>query len=154
MFKNTKEFIAEFETRLGEKYGRTVNDSHVTERYDILGTMVRDYAGFDWRQSREDILKNREKHFTNTFPDGTSNELTIYPDGTRTVKYADGTIVTQVQGPDPRWGMLVPLPLDQTLTAVEASGMVAQGSDRARLTWRVAPTLATSRSSVTATSST
>ncbi len=61
MFKNTQEFKAEFETRLSEKYGRSVSDSHVTERYDVLGTMVRDYAGFDWRQSREDILKNREK---------------------------------------------------------------------------------------------
>jgi len=61
MFKNSQEFKAEFETRLSEKYGRSVSDSHVTERYDVLGTMVRDYAGFDWRQSREDILKNREK---------------------------------------------------------------------------------------------
>ena len=61
MFKNAQEFKAEFETRLSEKYGRSVSDSHVTERYDVLGTMVRDYAGFDWRQSREDILKNREK---------------------------------------------------------------------------------------------
>jgi starch phosphorylase len=33
----------------------------VTERYDILGEMVRDYAGYYWRNCREDIVKNGRK---------------------------------------------------------------------------------------------
>jgi RHS repeat-associated protein len=64
---------------------------------------------------RVELLNNCEKLFTNIFPDGTSNELTIYPDGTRTIKYADGTVVTQVQGPDPRWGMLAPVTTSITI---------------------------------------
>lgn len=58
MFDNKKDFIVEFERRLSEKYGRSVKESHITERYDILGTMVRDFANYDWRSTRENILKN------------------------------------------------------------------------------------------------
>lgn len=61
MFDNKKDFIVEFERRLSEKYGRSVKDSHITERYDILGTMVRDFANYDWRSTREKILKNDKR---------------------------------------------------------------------------------------------
>jgi starch phosphorylase len=53
MFQNKLDFKQTFERRLSEKYGRTVADSHITERYDILGEMVRDYAGYNWRNCRE-----------------------------------------------------------------------------------------------------
>jgi starch phosphorylase len=55
------DFKQDFERRLSEKYGRSVPDSHVTERYDILGEMVRDYAGYYWRNCREDIVKSGRK---------------------------------------------------------------------------------------------
>ena len=61
MFQNKLDFKQEFERRLSEKYGRSVPDSHITERYDILGEMVRDYAGYDWRACREAMLKNENK---------------------------------------------------------------------------------------------
>ena len=62
MFDNKADFKAAFERRLEEKYGRSVADSHITERYDILGEMVRDFAGKQWRTSREEILsKNRRQ---------------------------------------------------------------------------------------------
>ena len=61
MFQNKLDFKQDFERRLSEKYGRSVPDSHVTERYDILGEMVRDYAGYYWRNCREDILKSGRK---------------------------------------------------------------------------------------------
>ena len=51
MFDNKLDFKQTFERRLSEKYGREVSDSHFTERFDILGEMVRDYAGYDWRSS-------------------------------------------------------------------------------------------------------
>lgn len=57
MFANKLEFKQEFEKRLSEKYGRSVSDSHITERYNILGEMVRDWAGYEWRACREQILK-------------------------------------------------------------------------------------------------
>ncbi|MFA5481282.1 MAG: glycogen/starch/alpha-glucan phosphorylase [Bacilli bacterium] len=61
MFKNKAEFKEHFARRLTEKYGKNVHDSHITERYDILGELVRDYAGNNWRKTREYILKNKEK---------------------------------------------------------------------------------------------
>lgn len=61
MFKNKTEFKEEFAKRLSEKYGKNVKDSHISERYDILGELVRDYAGNHWRQTREYVLKNKEK---------------------------------------------------------------------------------------------
>lgn len=61
MFKNKLEFKEEFAKRLSEKYGKNVKDSHISERYDILGELVRDYAGNHWRKTREYILKNKEK---------------------------------------------------------------------------------------------
>ena len=61
MFKNKSEFKEEFAKRLSEKYGKNVKDSHISERYDILGELVRDYAGNHWRKTREYILKNKEK---------------------------------------------------------------------------------------------
>ena len=61
MFDNKADFQATFARRLEEKYGRTVADSHITERYEILGEMVRDFAGKDWRASRDSILKNEDR---------------------------------------------------------------------------------------------
>lgn len=61
MFNNKEEFKLEYEKRLVEKYGRGVNESHITERYDVLGTMVRDYAARDWRKTRENILGNNRR---------------------------------------------------------------------------------------------
>lgn len=61
MFDSKKDFQATFASRLEEKYGRSVEDSHITERYDILGEMVRDYAGHDWRACRDDVLNKKHK---------------------------------------------------------------------------------------------
>ena len=61
MFDSKQDFKETFARHLEEKYGRSVEDSHITERYDILGEMVRDYAGYDWRQCREDVLQDNPK---------------------------------------------------------------------------------------------
>ncbi|MDD2398239.1 MAG: glycogen/starch/alpha-glucan phosphorylase [Bacilli bacterium] len=61
MFVSPKEFKLEFVKRLSEKYGRSVKDSHITERYDVLGRMVRDYAAINWRETREKILNEERK---------------------------------------------------------------------------------------------
>jgi len=61
MFNSVSIFKKEFEARLIEKYGRDVTNSHITERYDILGRMVRDYAGSDWRRTREKTLATGQK---------------------------------------------------------------------------------------------
>lgn len=61
MFDNKEDFKLTFARRLEEKYGLSVFDSHISERYDILGEMVRDYAGHEWRESRESILRDNKK---------------------------------------------------------------------------------------------
>ena len=61
MFDNVLNFKYEFARRLSEKYGRSVEDSHITERYDILGEMVRDYAGSHWRNCRENLVQENRK---------------------------------------------------------------------------------------------
>ena len=47
-FKNKEEFKEEFKRRIIEKYGRSIEQAHVTEKYMVLGTMVRDYASVNW----------------------------------------------------------------------------------------------------------
>lgn len=61
MFDSKKDFKETFARRLEEKYGRSVSDAHITERYDILGEMVRDYAGKNWRLCRENIIGGNQK---------------------------------------------------------------------------------------------
>ena len=52
MFKNKEEFKTEFSRRLVESYGCDVKDTHPTEKYLTLGTMVRDYASVNWRDCK------------------------------------------------------------------------------------------------------
>ena len=61
MFDSKEDFKKTFTRHLEEKYGRSVEDSHITERYDVLGEMVRDYAGADWRRCRDDVLGHKHK---------------------------------------------------------------------------------------------
>ena len=61
MFRNKETFKKEFEKRIVEKYGRGVKDSHITEKYDVLGTMVRDYASINWKRTKEEVAKNTQK---------------------------------------------------------------------------------------------
>lgn len=61
MFDNKRDFKNEFEKRLIERYGRNVADADITEKYQILGEMVRDFAGKDWRNCREDILESGKR---------------------------------------------------------------------------------------------
>lgn len=61
MFSNTLEFKQNFERRLLEKYGNTIEDSHITEKYDILGEMVRDYASYNWRSTHDEVRQKGKK---------------------------------------------------------------------------------------------
>jgi RHS repeat-associated protein len=53
---------------------------------------------------------------TTTFPDGTHSIVDRGTDGVTTATFADGTSLVTTLGPDPRWGMLTPLPARQSLT--------------------------------------
>ena len=59
MFKNKQEFKQEYARRLLETYGVTVENSHITERYAVLGEMVRDYANVDWGRTHDKTIKKQ-----------------------------------------------------------------------------------------------
>ena len=61
IFRNKEEFKQEFESRIIAKYGRNPETAHIFEQYDILGEMVRDYAGSNWRATHEFINKKNRK---------------------------------------------------------------------------------------------
>ena len=61
MFENKAAFKKAFTERMLERYGVSVNDSHISERYAILGEMVRDYANVDWGHTRNKSIKRDQK---------------------------------------------------------------------------------------------
>ena len=61
MFENKQSFKEEYARRLLETYGVSVESSHITERYAVLGEMVRDYATVDWGQTHDKTIKRRQK---------------------------------------------------------------------------------------------
>jgi len=61
MFKTTKQFKDEFISRLQMKYGTSIEESHISEQYDILGEMVRDYAGQLWRATRQETISGKKQ---------------------------------------------------------------------------------------------
>ena len=52
MFKNKSEFKREYTRRLVEAYGCAVEETHPTEKYMVLGNMVRDYASINWKDTK------------------------------------------------------------------------------------------------------
>ncbi len=61
MFKTKEDFKRVYQERMVEKYGVSVAESHLFERYDVLGEMVRDYANFDWRKTHNEIVNKQKK---------------------------------------------------------------------------------------------
>ena len=61
MFENKTAFKKSFTERMLERYGVSIADSHISERYAILGEMVRDYANVDWGDTRNKSIKKDQK---------------------------------------------------------------------------------------------
>ena len=61
MFQNKIDFKRDFLKRIEEKYGRSLEQSHISERYMILGDMVRDYASIQWKSNKETIAQHGDK---------------------------------------------------------------------------------------------
>jgi RHS repeat-associated protein len=60
-----------------------------------------------------EALANGDRRRTVERPSGATTRLTVTPEGTRVRVAPDGTTTTQIPGPDPRWGMRAPIPLDE-----------------------------------------
>ena len=61
MFKTKEEFKYEFSKRIIESYGRTVEESHMTEKFMVLESMVRDYASVNWAMTKMVTKTNYQK---------------------------------------------------------------------------------------------
>lgn len=60
-FRNADEFKIEFKKRIIQHYGRSIEQAHITEKYMILGEMVRDHASENWNHSKDVVAKKQEK---------------------------------------------------------------------------------------------
>ncbi|MEG1732192.1 MAG: glycogen/starch/alpha-glucan phosphorylase, partial [Longicatena sp.] len=60
-FKNKNEFKEEFKRKTIERYGCSIEQAHITEKYMILGEMVRDHASVNWNKSRDLVITKQEK---------------------------------------------------------------------------------------------
>ena len=61
MFNNKKEFIEQYQRKMIENYGRSVEQSHPTEKFMVLGEMVREYASIYWKETKEQVAQNGAK---------------------------------------------------------------------------------------------
>ena len=61
MFKTKEEFKYEFSKRIIEAYGRTVEESHITEKFMVLESMVRDYASVNWAMTKMAVQQKSMK---------------------------------------------------------------------------------------------
>ena len=52
MFENKEEFKKEFNRRLIQSFGTTVEDTYPADRFLVLGQMIRDYAGMNWHETK------------------------------------------------------------------------------------------------------
>ena len=59
-FNDKEKFKKEFEKRIVEKYGRSVEQGHKTEYYNILGEMIRDGLSAEWKETKEKIGKDKQ----------------------------------------------------------------------------------------------
>ncbi len=59
MFENKQQFKEEYARRLVERYGVSVENSHISERYTVLGEMVRDYANVDWGKTHDKTIDSK-----------------------------------------------------------------------------------------------
>ncbi len=60
-FRNKQAFKDEIQHRIIARYGREFSNSHLTEKYMVLGEMVRDYAGVNWNKSKKAIANTQAK---------------------------------------------------------------------------------------------
>ncbi len=61
VFRNKDSFIRDFKKRLKQTYLKDINESTIRERYNILGTLVREEISKDWIQTNKALEKNDQR---------------------------------------------------------------------------------------------
>jgi RHS repeat-associated protein len=87
------------------------------ERTDIAnGYSVKLATGLNRNTTYQmEQLSTGDQRLMNTLPDGLKIQTTIGTNGSQISNYPDSTQLTLVQGPDPRFGMQVPVPNSMTI---------------------------------------
>lgn len=60
-FSSKKNFVNTFKLAVAETYGRDFEDTKSVERYLVLGHLIRDYAGINWKETKNAIKKSQTK---------------------------------------------------------------------------------------------
>ncbi len=87
---------------------------------------------------KSQALPSGDRVRTITTPDGEVTTLTVHPDGSRTPSSRTAP-VDQVSGPDPRWGMRAPMPVDETTTTPAGRSCTSPRAARRRSPTRPTP---------------
>lgn len=60
--KLTKEkFEESYKEKIIQKYGRSYENAHIIEQYEVLCEIVREYCGFNWKGTKDEIATDHEK---------------------------------------------------------------------------------------------
>lgn len=54
-------FIKEYKKRMAETYGRSVEESDISEKYMVLGNLIRDYASINWMNTKKETSIKESK---------------------------------------------------------------------------------------------
>jgi glycogen phosphorylase len=57
MFENKEKFCQEFQDEVLKTYGRSIDEAHLDEIYEVLGKMVREYASVNWKKAKDESNK-------------------------------------------------------------------------------------------------
>ena len=61
MYRTKTDFVNDFKKRMQETYGRSVESSDITEKYMVLGNIIRDFASVNWMETKEENAKQENK---------------------------------------------------------------------------------------------
>jgi len=61
MYRTKTDFVNDFKKRMQETYGRNVESSDITEKYMVLGNIIRDFASVNWMETKEENAKQENK---------------------------------------------------------------------------------------------
>lgn len=60
-FSSKEKFVESFKTAVSEQYGRDFEETQIVERYLVLGNLIRDYAGINWKETKNAVKKSKTK---------------------------------------------------------------------------------------------
>ncbi len=60
-FDSKEVFIERYKQEVSETYGREFEETFMAERYQVLGKMIRDYVGINWKETKNAIKKSQSK---------------------------------------------------------------------------------------------